>query len=173
MIVLSILTTTESDWATTSAVHRALTTEELQRSIFVSLLLGQFAWSPWSNAKRDLLSVALTCQAFTEVALDILYNDVSLHDLLQIWRARGILRRVQTPSASLEMVRAKYRIPKPLSNRFSPTCRLTRFGVGFQTPLNISVWRTTLTEYEDCPFIVKSTGDPMATGPTSSLPSSA
>lgn len=32
------------------------------------------------------------------MAIDILYHDITLHHLLQVWHARGILKRVKTES---------------------------------------------------------------------------
>ncbi|KAG8900885.1 hypothetical protein FRC00_010596 [Tulasnella sp. 408] len=59
-----------------------------------------------------LLSVARTCQAFTEVALDILYCNIRFQDLLQVWHARGILKRVNKPfTKSQEIVFD--RVPDP------------------------------------------------------------
>ncbi|KAG8912648.1 hypothetical protein FRC01_004968, partial [Tulasnella sp. 417] len=82
-----------------------LTTEKLQRLIFGFLGAPIPHWAIWaSTGRNDLVSIARTCQAFTEVALDILYHDVKLESLLQVWHAKGILRRVQTPSAEPEEI---------------------------------------------------------------------
>ncbi|KAG8909435.1 hypothetical protein FRC01_006945, partial [Tulasnella sp. 417] len=74
------------------------------RSIFASLNSDLFGWIFNPNTRRDFISVALTSQAFTEVALDILYHRVDFHNLLQVWHARGILRQIRPPSAESQEI---------------------------------------------------------------------
>lgn len=94
-------------------MHRVLTTEELQRSIFAYLSDVFESSAEPKTEQNPLLSVARACQAFTEVALDILYRNIDFKSLLQVWHAGGILKRVKKPSArSQEIVGAKNRIPE-------------------------------------------------------------
>ncbi|KAG8944706.1 hypothetical protein FRC04_001605 [Tulasnella sp. 424] len=89
--------TVESDLSTTSAAHRTFAIEELQYSIFSHLLVF-YALSSKPDERQDaLVAVALTCQSFLDVALNILYDHITLFRLLQVWHGRGVLKRVNQP----------------------------------------------------------------------------
>lgn len=118
--------TVESDLSAISAAHRTFAVEELQYSIF-SYLLVFYELSPNKPDERQdtLVAVALTCQSFLDVALNILCDRITLFRLLQVWRGRGVLKRVNHPepdTVDTYVVRAL--IPNcrtPPSNGFSPS----------------------------------------------------
>lgn len=62
----------------------------MQALIFPHLLALDTNGQPLKE-QNDLVNLAVTCQAFLEVALDVLWRHVNFGRLIQVWKARGVV----------------------------------------------------------------------------------